>query len=388
MRKWPLLNKYIFKMKTSPILLSFIFIQTLILSGHSQTKSGLSDAELSMAKISALTAIGDLDNLDVALNKGLDNGLTINQIKEELVHLYAYSGFPRSLMAINTLIPVLEKRKKDGIEDKVGEEPTAVEGDDKYQLGKDVLADLTGVKDRPKTGYAEAVPIIEVFLKEHLFADIFKRGVLTYREREIITVSALISLGNLEPMARGHMSISMRLGISKSQISDILNMIAKEIDLERANKGKVLLSEITLNKALNSSIKTKNDNSDKIFPKGEKINTPVFTGTAWLTSLVEADDVNTIAAGVVTFEPGARTFWHQHPAGQIILVLSGEGYYQEEGGSKKTLQKGDVIKCPPNLAHWHGASLDREFVQIAITGRENGPTQWFKGVSDNQYLGN
>ena len=388
MRKWPLLNKYIFKMKTSPILLSFIFIQTLILSGHSQTKSGLSNAELSMAKISALTAIGDLDNLDVALNKGLDNGLTINQIKEELVHLYAYSGFPRSLMAINTLIPVLEKRKKDGIEDKVGEEPTAVEVEDKYQLGKDVLADLTGVKDRPKTGYAEAVPIIEVFLKEHLFADIFKRGVLTYREREIITVSALISLGNLEPMARGHMSISMRLGISESQISDILNMIAKEIDLERANKGKVLLSEITLNKALNSSIKTKNDNNDKIFPKGEKINTPVFTGTAWLTSLVEADDVNTIAAGVVTFEPGARTFWHQHPAGQIILVLSGEGYYQEEGGSKKTLQKGDVIKCPPNLAHWHGASLDREFVQIAITGRENGPTQWFKGVSDKQYLEN
>tara|TARA_R110002020_G_scaffold296658_1_gene512344 strand:- start:146440 stop:147606 length:1167 start_codon:yes stop_codon:yes gene_type:complete len=388
MRKWPLLNKYIFKMKTSPIFLSFIFIQTLIFSGHSQTKSGLSDAELSMAKISALTAIGDLDNLDVALNKGLDNGLTINQIKEELVHLYAYSGFPRSLMAINTLIPVLEKRKKDGIEDKVGEEPTAVEGDDKYQLGKNVLADLTGVKDRPKEGYAEAVPIIEVFLKEHLFADIFKRGVLTYREREIITVSALISLGNLEPMARGHMSISMRLGISESQISDILNMIAIEIDLEKANKGKVLLSEITLNKALNSSIKTKNDNSDKIFPKGEKINTPVFTGTAWLTSLVEADDVNTIAAGVVTFEHGARTFWHQHPAGQIILVLSGEGYYQEEGGSKKTLQKGDVIKCPPNLAHWHGASLDREFVQIAITGRENGPTQWFKGVSDNQYLGN
>ena len=67
-------------------------------------------------------------------------------------------------------------------------------------------------------------------------------------------------------------------------------------------------------------------------PRGEKIINPVFTGNAWLKMLVEADELNKNSVGVVTFEPGARTFWHQHPNGQIILALSGKGYYQEKGG--------------------------------------------------------
>ena len=122
-----------------------------------------------------------------------------------------------------------------------------------------------------------------------------------------------------------------------------------------------------------------------IFPKGEPITSDNFAGTAWLTILVTADSTNDTAVGNVTFEPGARTNWHLHPDGQIILATGGVGYYQEKGSPKKVLHKGDVIVCPPNVPHWHGASTDSAFVQLAITSREDGPTEWLQVVSEEEY---
>lgn len=124
-----------------------------------------------------------------------------------------------------------------------------------------------------------------------------------------------------------------------------------------------------------------------IFAQGEKITNNNFTGDAYLQMLVEADSLNPIYAGNVTFEPGARTNWHIHPSGQIILVTDGVGYYQEKGQSKKILRKGDVIKCPPNIPHWHGASPDTAFVQLAIAQRGSGPTEWLDKVTDAEYNG-
>src|SRR5690606_25816589 len=110
-----------------------------------------------------------------------------------------------------------------------------------------------------------------------------------------------------------------------------------------------------------------------------------FVGDAWLEMLVDADSVNRNSVGSVTFEPGARTNWHSHPNGQIILSLEGEGYYQEKGSEKRILRKGDVVKCPANIPHWHGASADTEFIQVAITSRVDGPTEWFEAVTDDEY---
>ncbi|MCJ8165111.1 cupin domain-containing protein [Pontibacter sp. E15-1] len=124
---------------------------------------------------------------------------------------------------------------------------------------------------------------------------------------------------------------------------------------------------------------------ETIFPKGDKIENKNFNGNAYLTMLVQSDSINQNALGSVTFEAGARTNWHSHPAGQIILALDGEGYYQEKGSPKKVLVKGDVVKCPADVPHWHGASADSEFIQIAITGRENGPTVWLEPVTDEEY---
>lgn len=122
-----------------------------------------------------------------------------------------------------------------------------------------------------------------------------------------------------------------------------------------------------------------------IFPQGDKITNNNFTGTAYLKMLIEADSVNPTAVGNVTFEPGARTKWHLHPGGQILLVIDGVGYYQEKGQPGKILRKGDVVKCPPNTPHWHGASADNRFVQVAVTNNHLGPTVWLDEVTDEVY---
>ncbi|SHE56780.1 cupin domain-containing protein [Pedobacter caeni] len=129
----------------------------------------------------------------------------------------------------------------------------------------------------------------------------------------------------------------------------------------------------------------KAEKTSVIFPKGDKNRNDNFKGEVWVKSLVDADSLNENAVGNVTFAPGARSKWHSHPAGQILLATDGVGYYQEKGQQKVILRKGDVIKCPPNTPHWHGASQDTAFVQVAITGRQNGPTIWYEEVTDEEY---
>ncbi|HLR26047.1 MAG TPA: cupin domain-containing protein [Fodinibius sp.] len=124
---------------------------------------------------------------------------------------------------------------------------------------------------------------------------------------------------------------------------------------------------------------------DTIFPKGEKIANDNFNDPVWVNALVTADSANQNAVGNVIFASGVRSDWHSHPAGQIILATGGVGYYQEKGSPKQILRKGDVVKCPPNVSHWHGASRDQAFVQLAITGREHGPTEWLRPVREVEY---
>ncbi len=145
----------------------------------------------------------------------------------------------------------------------------------------------------------------------------------------------------------------------------------------------ILFGATTLVTACNTQNKTPED--ALVFPKGEKITNNNFTGNAWLQPLIAADSMNQNSVGNVTFEPGARSNWHLHPAGQILLVIDGVGYYQEKGLPKKILRKGDAIKCPPNVEHWHGASADTSFTQLAITGREKGETVWLAEVTDEEY---
>lgn len=212
-----------------------------------QTQANLTPKQQQIALIAALTAIGDLTNLASALHEGLTAALTINEIKEILVQMYAYAGFPRSLNAINTFMAVLEERKSSGIKDKQGREaspmPTPI---NKYTQGKKTLETLIGHPDSGKTsGFGAFAPRIETFLKEHLFADIFANDILSYQTRELATVAALASMHGVEPMLQAHIKMSLNTGLTIAQIKQIMSIVAKAISQQQANIGLQILAKMT-----------------------------------------------------------------------------------------------------------------------------------------------
>ena len=104
--------------------------------------------------------------------------------------------------------------------------------------------------------------------------------------------------------------------------------------------------------------------------------------------MVANDSTYNTVVGNVYFEPGARSNWHIHPAGQILIITDGVGYHQIKGQPRETLRKGDVVKCPPNVMHWHGASPDTGMLQMyIIPNTEKGIVTWLKKVTDEEYGG-
>ena len=113
-----------------------------------------------------------------------------------------------------------------------------------------------------------------------------------------------------------------------------------------------------------------------------------FTGSAQVEMLFEALDPSDASAGTVTFEPGARTAWHSHPRGQILIVTAGTGRVQRWGGPVEEVRAGDVVRIPAGQKHWHGASPRASMTHLAISEHRDGSTvQWMEKVSDEQYNG-
>jgi len=113
-----------------------------------------------------------------------------------------------------------------------------------------------------------------------------------------------------------------------------------------------------------------------------------FTGSVVIDPLFEASAHTHATGGLVTFEPGARTAWHTHPAGQTLIVTSGTGWVQESGGERRQIQPGDVVWIPPNVKHWHGATKTNGMSHIAITNMLDGRNvDWLEQVSDVEYAG-
>ena len=201
--------------------------------------------------VAALTAQGSLETLKPRLNSALDSGVTVNQLKEAIVHVYAYCGFPRSIRGLQTLMAVLEERKAKGIKDERGPDASSImDTRSKYDRGKDILAKLTGVlQDGPKTGYAAFSPEIETFLKEHLFADLFERDVLSYAERELVTISVLSSIGGVEPMLASHLNICLNVGITPAQLREFTSVIHSTIGANEATAAQTVVNTVLNNKA-------------------------------------------------------------------------------------------------------------------------------------------
>lgn len=156
--------------------------------------------------------------------------------------------------------------------------------------------------------------------------------------------------------------------------------MGKNLKISAPFLGSALLLLSFLGCSSNSS------NNNAIFFQGELAPANYFTGKVWVKGLVDVDSIFTTAAGNVVFEAGARSNWHLHPAGQILIVTAGKGYHQIEGQPKEIIRKGDVVKCPPDVNHWHGASADSSMTHIYIVpNTERGIVEWGRPVTDKEF---
>ena len=232
------------KIKLLIKILLFLFAFS-ITQMNAQNNIALDARERSIVSIASLTAVGDMENLKTELHTGLDNGLTINEIKEMLTQLYAYCGFPRSLNATSVFMAVVQERKERGIKDVEGKPIIPANNvSDKYEQGRKVLETLTKTpQPKPGKGYGEFVPRTDAFLKEHLFADIFASDVLSFKQRELVTISALAAMHGAEQQLRSHIGMGRNTGITDEQLSETADLIEKHTNRTQANVMRKLLQK-------------------------------------------------------------------------------------------------------------------------------------------------
>jgi len=211
------------------------------MTNASTASENLSAHQQAIVPIAAFAAAGDLAKLNNALNEGLDAGLTVSDVREILVQLYAYAGFPRSLNALGLLMKVLDARKQRGIHDEPGQIPShpIPTGDALLAAG---TANQTRLAGAPVKGPVfDFAPAIDEYLKTHLFGDIFERDNLDWQSREIATVAMLASLPGAEPQVQAHMRISMNVGLTENQLRQLGQVLADRVDADAARRAREAL---------------------------------------------------------------------------------------------------------------------------------------------------
>lgn len=330
-----------------------------------------------MSVIACDEAKGDLKALEAAIHNGLEAELTVSQIKEALSQLYAYTGFPRSLNALGVLQRVIGDRQAKGVKVIMGEDASPLSDDyDALKEGTRVQTQLVG-----KAFEYEFAEATDYYLKAHLFGDIFARDNLTYADRELVTVSALSGLEGVEPQLKAHIAGARNMGVTEEQLQGIVIALAANGLLNEAGRLAKAYAELSNGEANTPSNSA--STQTLVWPQGK-------SNDAYAQYFMGQSFLQPYFGGVanVTFEPRCRNNWHvHHGAVQVLICVSGKGWYQEWNKPAVALTPGTVIAIPEGVKHWHGAAADSWMQHLAIhTQEQPGATnEWLEPVSDTQY---
>ena len=213
-----------------------------------------------------------------------------------------------------------------------------------------------------------------------LFGEVWSReDKLSLRDRSLATISALFSAG-LYPQLKAHLEIGKQHGLTKTEVVEVITQLAFYCGWPKAWSTFPLIEEVYG--------KDSDEMELSCFPVGKPNDqyAKYFVGKSYLAPL----SLTPIPTFNVTFEPGCRNNWHIHHAkeggGQLLIVVYGNGWYQEEGKEARKLKTGDIVNIPANVKHWHGAAKDSWFQHIAqeIPGEETS-TEWCEKVTDEEY---
>lgn len=214
--------------------------------GDVYSRTGLDLKSKEIAVVAALTAMGNAQpQLKVHINGALNTGTSINELKEVILQMSGYSGFPSSINAMNMLKDVLAERKKQGILDEIGKTASKINHVDRLKLGEHELSQLDRQQvDRLKTAYAEFSPELLKFILEYGYADIYARDNLNKQYRQIATIAALTALGTAQPQLKFHIHAGLNVGLSETEIKEIMLLMSVYSGFPSAINGTNVLKQV------------------------------------------------------------------------------------------------------------------------------------------------
>ena len=326
-----------------------------------------------MLTVTTLTAQQTLPQLKAHINALLNTGATPNEVREVIYQCAPFIGFPKTLNAISVMNEVFVERKIP----LPLENASTTNENNRYKEGLKIQKPLYG--DEIKNSL-EGLPNnvgdkVARLLSEVCFGDFYTRKGLDLKTRELLVLAILITDGS-ENTLKSHIKGNLKAGNTKEDIVSAIIQCMPYVGFSKTFKALYIFKD-----AIGENIMQQPFSQGEINPYSE-----YFTGVTHLNMLVQKDEMWNSSIGNVTFEQGARTNWHKHSGGQILLVTAGEGRYQEKGKEIQILKTGDVVKIPKDVVHWHGAAPDCEFAHISIeTNIPNNQTTWLEKVSDVEY---
>ena len=347
--------------------------------------------EVELIRLASLTTQQSGALLQEEVATALAQGLAPEEILEAIYQCAPYTGFPRTVDAVEIARSVFKAKNV-----KADENRATVTAQSRLEAGADAQGTLFGqtFRDMAKNG-KDGMPTINYFLASNCFGDYYTRKGLDLNTRELLTMAILVNLGT-EPQLKAHIGANLKIRTAEYVEQAIYSCLPycgypRTLNALRLLKEAVAEAE-TANAtagAVNASgAKTMPGKDWSVFPVGKPNDAyaKFFVGKSYLDMI----STEQVGVGNVTFEPACRNNWHIHHAkkggGQILIATAGRGYYQEWGKPAVELKPGDVVNIPAGVKHWHGAAPDSWFQHLAIeVPGEGGSNEWLEPVSDEDY---
>ncbi|MFG1378731.1 carboxymuconolactone decarboxylase family protein [Xanthobacter autotrophicus] len=349
-----------------------------VLFGEVWKRTELAPRDRSLVTVSALVATGKTGQIPGHVRRALDNGVKPGEIGELITQLAFYTGWPNAVSAVTEVKKVFDER---------GIGALAASGADPVTLDPAAEAARTALVN---TTVAPTAPALADLTNRVLFGDLWRRPELSPRDRSLVTMAALIAIGQPEQLPF-HANRAMDSGLSRTEAAEVATHLGFYVGWPRAMSAVPVLERVFARREASTRPESPADTGAelKVVRAGEAPSAGAaerFAGQVRITTPYRVDAPARVGGGTVAFAAGARTAWHTHPLGQTLYIVSGRGWVQKEGSPVVEVGPGDVVWIPPNVRHWHGATVDTPMTHFAVAEALNGSAvTWMELVPDDVY---
>ncbi|YCI07072.1 carboxymuconolactone decarboxylase family protein (plasmid) [Ensifer sp. D2-11] len=345
-----------------------------VLFGEVWERTELPARDRSLVTLSAIVSTGKTAQIAAHVSLALDNDVKAGEIGELITHLAFYSGWPNAISAVMETKKVFDERQ---IAPLKNSEAARIELEAAAEAARSAAVNTT---------VAPTAAALADLTNRVLFGELWQRPDLSARDRSLVTMSALIAVGQPEQLPF-HANRALDNGLSQGEASEVLAHVAFYAGWPKAMSAVPVLKQVLENRKATQVSAPQADLT--ITPAGTgAASAPeeYFTGSVQISGRYQADAPARVGGATVSFSAGARTAWHTHPLGQTLFIVSGRGWVQKEGEAVQEVGRGDVVWIPPLIRHWHGASSSEPMTHFAVAEALDGSSvTWMEKVSDEDY---